>query len=127
MIRRLLTYLMPTAVLSDSYHVAGPGLRTEGAGCCNWGYSFNIERHSVAFGGSHVGTHASHSAYGLGSVDRDIAWWNMTENVKPLAVSTPWWQSSVPNTAFGNLIHVRCPLLQPGCLAAWRVLHVFGR
>lgn len=102
--------LYPDAHISNyahNYHVAGPGLRTGGAGCCNWGYAFNEERHSVAFGGSHVGTHASHSAYGLGTTDRGIAWWNLSANIKPLAVSTPWWQASVPNTAFGNLIRVR--------------------
>jgi hypothetical protein len=46
---------------AHNYHTAGSGLRTGGAGCCNWAYHFNEERHSVAFGGSHVGTHASHS------------------------------------------------------------------
>ena len=24
-----------------NYHVAGPGLQTGGAGCCNWGYLVN--------------------------------------------------------------------------------------
>ena len=102
--------LFPEVHISNyahNYHVAGPGLRTGGVACCNWGYSFNEERHSIAFGGSHVGTHASHSAYGLGSTDRGVAWWNISANIKPLSVSTPWWQTSVPNTAFENLIRVR--------------------
>jgi hypothetical protein len=97
--------LFPNAHISNyahNYHVAGPGLQTGEAGCCNWAYHFSEERHSVAFGGTHVGTHASHSAYGLGTGDRSNPWWNSSQI---LSTSTPWWQTSVSNTAFNNLIH----------------------
>ena len=95
----------PSFADAHNYHVAGPLLRSGGTGCCNWAYHFSEERHSVAFGGSHVGTHASHDAYGLGAADRGVPWWNLSSNVGPLSVSTPWWEAAVPLTPFNQLIN----------------------
>jgi hypothetical protein len=100
-----LLHLFPDVVLSNyahNYH-ASPA-REDNKQTSNWGYRFNEERHSIAFGGAHVGTHASHSAYGGLAKQRNLSWWNMSENVAAISVSTPWWEISAPLTPFNQML-----------------------
>ena len=74
----------------------------------SWPYMFNAERHSVVGHGAHVGTHASHDAYGTYQYPgqlRDVQWWNATESgaIRLLTASTPWWQRTVESSPFNMM------------------------